>query len=146
MPLLDVNINSRGHKISLPIEKAMVKATRRLTSPILFVVLAIGYITGLAFFSRAQSFLVPADSVVGCTSTFLRANNQCGLDGQDCIPANRTQTIDFRCPAQCANVILQNPRAVGNEKIAFKPLIVGGGDSEGTYRGDSFVCAAAQQA
>lgn len=41
---------------------------------------------------------------------------------------------------------MQNPRAVGNEKIAFKPLLVGGGDAEGTYRADSFVCAAAQQA
>lgn len=124
----------------------MVRATQPFTSPFLFMALAIGYIIGFAFFSRAQSFLVPAESVISCTSTFMRANNQCGLDGQDCIPANRTQTIDFRCPAQCSGVILQNPRAVGNEKIAFKPLLVGGGDAEGTYRADSFVCAAAQQA
>lgn len=145
-PLLDININRRGHQVSIPIEQTMVKATRPLTSPYLFILLAIGYIIGLAFFSRAQSFLIPAESHIGCTSTFLRANNQCGLDGRDCIPLNTSQVIDFKCPAQCANVILQNPRTVGNEQIAFKPLLVGGGDSEKTYRGDSFVCAAAQQA
>lgn len=62
-----------------------------------------------------------------------------------CGPFN-TDAFDFRCPAQCDNVILQNPRTVGDEQIAFKPLIVGGGDSNGTYRGDSFICAAAIQA
>ena len=55
-------------------------------------------------------------------------------------------TFDFRCPAQCASVVLQNPRTVGVEQVDFVPLIVGGGDSDGTYRGDSFVCAAALQA
>ena len=32
------------------------------------------------------------------------------------------------------------------EQVDFVPLIVGGGDTDGTYRGDSFVCAAALQA
>ncbi|KAF5323470.1 hypothetical protein D9611_005772 [Ephemerocybe angulata] len=145
-PLLDIDINSRGHKVSIPIERTMIKATRFLTAPWVLIILGIGYIIALAFLSRARSFLVPAESVITCTSTFLRANNQCGLNGQDCIPMNRSQVFDFKCPAQCANVILQNPRTVGNEQIAFKPLLVGGGDSERTYRGDSFVCAAAQQA
>lgn len=73
------------------------------------------------------------------------ANNGCGLDGMDCAPFNDT-TFDFRCPAQCSNVILQNPRTVGDGEIAFVPLIVGGGDDNVTYRGDSFICAAAVQA
>lgn len=55
-------------------------------------------------------------------------------------------TFDFRCPAQCSGVVLQNPRTVGDEQVDFVPLIVGGGDPNGTYRGDTFVCAAAVQA
>jgi hypothetical protein len=51
----------------------------------------------------------------------------------------------FRCPAQCNTVILANPRAIGDEKMAFVPLIVGGGDPNRTYRGDTFICAAAIQ-
>ncbi|KAG6818053.1 hypothetical protein H0H87_009208 [Tephrocybe sp. NHM501043] len=38
-----------------------------------------------------------------------------------------------------------NPRTVGGDQVAFVPLIVGGGDEQHTYRGDSFVCAAANQ-
>ncbi|KAG5719900.1 hypothetical protein E4T56_gene14115, partial [Termitomyces sp. T112] len=72
------------------------------------------------------------------------SNNGCGLDGELCEPFINP-AIDFRCPAQCDSLILQNPRTVGGEQVAFVPLIVGGGDSQHTYRGDSFICAAANQ-
>lgn len=68
----------------------------------------------------------------------------CGLGGAECAPFDNT-TFDFRCPAQCSSVILQNPRTVGNEEVDFVPLIVGGGDANRTYRGDTFICAAAVQ-
>jgi hypothetical protein len=123
-----------------------MKFTRPMTSPWLFAILAVAYIIGFAFFSRAQSFLTPAGSFVGCTSTYWLAQDQCGLDGQGCGPFVTDDPFDFRCPAQCDNVILQNPRTVGDERIAFAPLIVGGGDANHTYRGDSFICAAAIQA
>lgn len=119
---------------------------RPLTSPWLFAVLAAAYIIGFAFFSRAQSFLTPADSFIGCTSAYWLAQDQCGLDGQGCAPFVTDDPFDFRCPAQCDNVILQNPRTVGDEQIGFVPLVVGGGDANQTYRGDSFICAAAIQA
>lgn len=32
---------------------------------------------------------------------------------------------------------------VGDEEVIFQPLVVGGGDAEGTYRADSFLCSAA---
>ncbi|KAI9513039.1 hypothetical protein F5148DRAFT_1145635 [Russula earlei] len=41
---------------------------------------------------------------------------------------------------------LQNPRSIGNVQVEFAPLIVGGGDADLTYRGDSFLCASAIQA
>lgn len=103
------------------------------------------YIIGFAFFARSQSFLTPPDAFIGCTSTYWLANNECGQDGSACGPFDNS-TFDFRCPAQCNIVILQNPRTVGDEQVAFVPLIVGGGDENGTYRGDSFICAAAAQA
>jgi hypothetical protein len=134
-----------GRHIVIPIESIVIKTTKSLTSPWLFVFFAAAYIIGFAFFARAQSFLTPEDSFIGCTSTYWLANNGCGQDGSTCAPFDNS-TFDFRCPAQCNNVILQNPRTVGDEQIAFKPLIVGGGDSNRTYRGDSFICAAAIQA
>lgn len=144
-PILDIDVRVAGRKIVLPIESIVIKTTRPLTAPWLFVVLVAAYIIGVAFFSRTQSFLTPASSFIGCTSTYWLADNGCGQDGGICGPFDDS-TFDFRCPAQCGAVILQNPRTVGNEQIAFKPLIVGGGDSNGTYRGDSFICSAAIQA
>jgi hypothetical protein len=119
--------------------------TRPFTSPWLLLLLGAAYIISFAFLSRAQSFLTPASSWVDCTSVYWSPNNGCGLDGQACAPFENS-TFDFRCPAQCNSVVLQNPRTVGNEQVDFVPLIVGGGDGNKTYRGDSFVCAAATQA
>lgn len=140
-PLLNIHLR----RVDLPIEEWLIKATRKLTSPWLIVLLGAAYIIALAFFAREQSFLTPAESFIGCTATYWIANDGCGLDGQLCAPYDNT-TFDFRCPAQCSSVILQNPRTVGDEQIAFKPLLVGGGDPNKTYRGDSFICAAAVQA
>ncbi|KAF8973871.1 hypothetical protein BDZ97DRAFT_1777329, partial [Flammula alnicola] len=144
-PLLDIDRHIAGRHVVAPIESTLIKATRVLTSPWLLVLLIAAYIIGFAFFSRAQSFLTPEESFIGCTSTYWLANNGCGQDGAACGPFDNS-TFDFRCPAQCENVILQNPRTVGDEQIAFKPLIVGGGDANRTYRGDSFICSAAIQA
>ncbi|KAF9270071.1 LCCL domain-containing protein [Marasmius fiardii PR-910] len=145
-PLLNINIHVRNSKFVLPLEILVSKAVRPLNSPWLFAVLVVGYIIGFAFFSRAQSFLTPPSSFIECTSTYWLDKNGCGLDGQQCLPGSTDGTFDFRCPAQCTGVILQNPRTVGNGQMSFVPLIIGGGDDEGTYRGDSFICAAAVQA
>ncbi|KAI0076231.1 hypothetical protein K474DRAFT_1598416 [Panus rudis PR-1116 ss-1] len=145
-PWLNLNfpIGHRG-RIILPLESAWARVTRPLTSPWLFAILTVGYIIGFAFFSRAQSFLTPADAFIDCTATYWAANDGCGLNGENCGPFDKS-TFDFRCPAQCSSVVLQNPRTVGNEQVIFEPLIVGGGDSDHTYRGDTFICAAAVQA
>ena len=145
MPILNRSYTFKCWSFRLVIETALLRATRPFTSPWLFTILAIGYIISFAFFSRAQSFLTPADSFIDCTATYWTANNGCGLDGELCAPFDNS-TFDFRCPAQCSSVILQNPRTVGGEQVDFVPLIVGGGDTNHTYRGDSFICAAAVQA
>jgi len=144
-PLLDRTYSVNGRSYTLSVETAVIKLTHRLTTPWLLVLLTIGYIIGFAFFSRAQSFLTPAGSFIDCNAAYWAANDGCGLDGVDCGPFVNS-TFDFRCPAQCSQVTLLNPRTVGNEQVDFVPLIVGGGDSNRTYRGDTFVCAAAIQA
>lgn len=144
-PFLNFTFYSGRRSYSVPLEPLVIKRTNRFTSPWLFAILTVGYIIGFAFFARAQSFITPADSFIDCTSTYWSANNGCGLDGEDCMPFSNS-TFDFRCPAQCSGVVLQNPRTVGDEQVDFVPLIVGGGDPNGTYRGDTFVCAAAVQA
>ncbi|TFL06797.1 hypothetical protein BDV98DRAFT_498161 [Pterulicium gracile] len=149
-PLLDVDWTVRGRRYFVPIESMVMRRTQPFTKPWVFAIIVVAYIIGLAFLSKTQSFDTPADSFIGCTSSYWRRNDDCGLDGEGCggVPDNSTgpETFDYRCPAQCDNVILQNFRTVGNEQVAFVPLVVGGGDAEETYRGDSFICAAAIQA
>jgi len=144
-PFLHVTFDSGRKNYSVEIESALIRVTRPFTSPWLLVLLGAAYIVGFAFFSRAQSFFTPASSWVDCTSVYWTENAGCGLDGQGCTPFDNS-TFDFRCPAQCNSVVLQNPRAVGNLQVDFVPFIVGGGDESKTYRGDSFICAAATQA
>ena len=144
-PCLNFTVYTGRRSHTLALEPALIRATRSLSSPWLFATLAVAYIIGFAFFSRAQSFLTPADSFIDCTSVYWSEDAGCGLNGELCAPFNNS-AFAFRCPAQCSSVVLQNPRTVGNQEVDYVPLIVGGGDHNGTYRGDSFVCAAAIQA
>lgn len=145
IPLFTLTLYTGHRARTVALEPALTRITRPLTAPWLFVLLTAAYIIGFAFFSRAQSFLVPADSFVGCTSTYWLANDQCGFDGSSCLPTSY-DTFDFRCPSGCTSTILLNPRTVGNEQMVYEPLLVGGGDINKTYRGDSFICSAAVQA
>lgn len=148
-PFLDIDVTIRGKRIRLPIESTFIRYTRPLTNPWLLIPFCAAYIIGLAFLSRAQSFLSPPDSFIGCTDTFWLSNNNCGLNGEGCLSSDTNFTdavYNYRCPAQCTSVILQNPRTVGDEQTAFVPLLVGGGDDNATYRGDSFICSAAVHA
>jgi hypothetical protein len=152
VPLLnrDITPSTWRPRIPLPhfrirLESAVLTYTRHLTSPLLLLVLAALYIISVSFISRASSFQTPDEAWLGCTSTFWLMDDGCGLNGESCTPFSN-MTYDFRCPAQCRSVVLQNPRVVGTESVDFKPLIVGGGDGNHTYRGDTFICAAALQA
>ena len=128
---------------SVALESTWIRLTRFFTHPLLFALVVAAYIIGLALFTREQWFQTPPDTFAGCIGTYWLANSKCGLNGANCLPSEYGQ-YDFRCPAGC-NVILQNSRTVGSEKQQYVPLIVGGGDVNGTYRGDSFICSAAVQ-
>ncbi|KAI0198453.1 hypothetical protein F4808DRAFT_258678 [Astrocystis sublimbata] len=87
----------------------------------------------------------PAD--ISCGVTYWSKNNGCGIDGVDCRPFTNS-SFAFRCPASCASYRVLNPRAVGDQEIAYAPLIVGGppdpkNELDPIYRGDSFICGAA---
>ncbi|KAF8525172.1 hypothetical protein BU17DRAFT_42292 [Hysterangium stoloniferum] len=137
-------------RVYVPIESWFLAKTSFLTRTWMMLLFGAGYIVALSFLARAQWFTIPADSFVGCTSTYWLQNDACGLNGDLCTPFSNS-TFEFRCPAQCTSVILQNPRAVGAALVDFVPLVVGGGNSgnasfPGSYRGDSFICAAAAHA
>lgn len=144
-PLLGRTYNIRGHTFTIALEPAILWLTRPFTAPWLFILLVAAYIIAFAFFARAQWFLTPSSSLIECTSVLWTENAGCGLNGELCAPFTNT-SFDFRCPAQCSSVVLQNPRLVGNTELDFVPLLVGGGDSQKTYRADSFICSAAIQA
>ncbi|KAH8592863.1 hypothetical protein B0O99DRAFT_234110 [Bisporella sp. PMI_857] len=82
---------------------------------------------------------------IGCGNTYWVPGNSCGLNGNDCRPFNGSG-FPFRCPANCQNYWVLNPRAVGAYEAIYQPLVIGGPSEDGgrpTYRGDSFICGAA---
>lgn len=146
MPFLTLSFYTGHQTRSLALEPALIRATRRFTANWALLLFGAIYIVALVLLTRSQFYLTPEDSFISCTSTYWLANDGCGLNGQDCIPNDGTNTFDFRCPAQCKDVILLNNRTVGDTQLFRVPLIVGGGDSNKTYRADSFICAAAVHA
>jgi hypothetical protein len=145
VPLLGRTYNFKGHRFTIALEPAIIRFTRPLTIAWLFVLLVAAYIISFSFLVRAQWYTIPASSFVDCTSVYWTKDAGCGLDGSLCAPFSNS-SFDFRCPAQCSSVVLQNPHLVGDESVDFVPLLVGGGDSQKTYRADSFICASAVQA
>jgi hypothetical protein len=82
---------------------------------------------------------------IGCGNTYWVPGNRCGVNGNDCRPFSGSG-FAFRCPANCAGQWVWNPRAVGDQEISYKPLVIGGPSGEDEtpiYRSDSFICSAA---
>lgn len=83
---------------------------------------------------------------IGCGASYWTPKNSCGLNGNDCRPFNGTG-FAFKCPANCIETMLLNPRAVGAQEIVYRPLVVGGpkspSDEHPQYRADSFICGSA---
>lgn len=101
-----------------------------------------------------------------CVSTLWGPGNECGVDGERCKPFGNV-SFSFRCPADCRQVQVLNPKWVGGRQEVYRPLVIGGGDHvsptagvgteeigtgtstatrTGVYRGDSFICQAAMHA
>jgi hypothetical protein len=143
--LLDRDIAWRSVHVRLRIESTFIRYTCPLTRPALFVALAAAYIVAFGLLAWQQSFRIPAEDFTTCNAVFWSSDARCGLDGVACGPFTN-ETYEARCPAGCLGLELLNPRLVGNEVAYLRPLVVGGGDANGTYRGDSFICAAALHA
>lgn len=82
---------------------------------------------------------------IGCGVTYWSRGNGCSLDGNNCRPFKDTG-FPFRCHAKCEDHHVLNPRAVGDQEVIYRSLVVGGPSDDGgraTYRGDSFICGAA---
>lgn len=83
---------------------------------------------------------------IGCGNYFWGRGSSCDLNGNKCRPF-KGAGFAFRCPANCEGYHLNEPRAVGDQQINYRPLVVGGPvnetDEHGAYRADSFICGAA---
>ncbi|WRT70908.1 uncharacterized protein IL334_007907 [Kwoniella shivajii] len=95
---------------------------------------------------RQQYYVPNAPTIISCEASPWDdwPPDLCGLAGGNC--EDDLTGIDgktFRCLGGCAGSKLGNPRYVGSEKINGKPLVIGGGDDEKTYRADSWVCPSA---
>jgi LCCL domain len=139
--LLDRTWKVREHECDVFWEKYVLHFTQPLRKAWIFWPLAAAYIVSLAFFARANYFFTPPESFIDCTAAYWQRLDECGLDGVNCQPFSGAVT-EFRCPAGCMEVILENIRTIGDQEVDFVPLVVGGGDNNQTYRGDSFLCAA----
>ncbi|KAG9054310.1 hypothetical protein FS842_005492 [Serendipita sp. 407] len=138
---LDRTWNVKGRSFDLYWEKYVLHFTHSLKKPWIFWPLAGAYIVSLAFFARANYFFTPTESFIDCNAVYWRSLDKCGLDGVDCLPFSNA-TFNFRCPAGCMDAYLRNIRTIGDQEAIYVPLVVGGGDGDQTYRGDSFLCAA----
>ncbi|KDN39566.1 LOW QUALITY PROTEIN: hypothetical protein RSAG8_08722, partial [Rhizoctonia solani AG-8 WAC10335] len=132
-------------QINLEFESWWLKHSHPFRQRWILILFCAVYIIGLAFISRANSFLTPVESFLDCTSTYWLKDDGCGLNGQSCSPFTGPD-FEFRCPGDCLSVTLANPRAVGATELVYTSLVVGGGDGNRTYRGDSWICPAAIQA
>ncbi|WYZ38703.1 hypothetical protein EsH8_III_000617 [Colletotrichum jinshuiense] len=108
------------------------------------------WIISFALVKRSETFATEiegwgAPQQIGCGATYWGRGNNCGLNGADCRPFNGSG-FPFRCSANCADYMVLNPRAVGDQEIVYQPLVIGGptdNTSTPVYRGDSFLCGAA---
>ncbi|KAG8720519.1 hypothetical protein FRC08_018953 [Ceratobasidium sp. 394] len=147
-PKLDsATLRWRSHvvRVDLSLESWWTNHTKIFQRRWLLFLIAAAYIVGLAFISRANSFITASESFIDCTSTYWLKDDGCGLNGQLCSPFTGPD-FQFRCPGNCLSVTLANPRTIGAEQLVYETLVVGGGDSNKTYRGDSWICPAAIQA
>ncbi|GAA5848811.1 hypothetical protein JCM3766R1_005315 [Sporobolomyces carnicolor] len=130
-----------------------VERARQFSTPAFFLAwfLALTFLVRASFYTSSVattggddggSSQVP-DWLVS-TSTFWSRNDGCGVNGTNCEPFDDA-SYTFRCPGQTLSTKLLNPRSIGAELVNYKPLVVGGFDDLGTYRSDSWVCAAAIQ-
>ncbi|KAL5604199.1 hypothetical protein BROUX41_002180 [Berkeleyomyces rouxiae] len=129
------------------VDRLLPRRQQRLSALIL---LLLGWACTFAVVKRHELFSTDIagwgdPQPISCGVSYWARGNQCGLNGADCRPFNGSG-FPFRCPANCLDYHLLNPRAVGNQEIVYQPLVVGGpSDHElhAVYRGDSFICGAA---
>ncbi|KAH8701835.1 LCCL domain protein [Talaromyces proteolyticus] len=91
-----------------------------------------------------------APNRLSCGARLWHNSTLCGADGDACRPFD-TDAFAFRCPAGCLDTILLEPYTVGDQEINYKRLVIGGAPDANSaqtpsYRGDSFICAAAMHA
>ncbi|GAM36507.1 hypothetical protein TCE0_018f05655 [Talaromyces pinophilus] len=80
---------------------------------------------------------------LSCGARLWHNGTLCGIDGNACRPFDE-QKFAFKCPAGCRDTILLEPYTVGDQELNYRSLVIGGApQNHSSYRGDSFVCAAA---
>ena len=156
LPVLDTHV-----------EPLLYRYTRWFSHPLVLWAFLLAWFLGTTFLARAAWWNSSAGEDVGWlsgTSVYWSRNDACGLDGSACGPFEGF-TASYRCPSKVASTRLLNyrtyvmhvvtpkrhvsaanrrpHRSIGPEEVIFQPLVVGGGDAEGTYRADSFICSAA---
>ena len=83
-PILGRAYTIKGRTLTLSFEQTALRYTKPFTSKWLLAILVAAYIIALSFLVRAQYYLVPSDAWLGCTSTYWLADDQCGLNGDEC--------------------------------------------------------------
>ncbi|WWC72776.1 uncharacterized protein I206_106740 [Kwoniella pini CBS 10737] len=95
---------------------------------------------------RQQYYLPNTPQIIDCNAAPWDdwPPDVCGIGGGTCEhDLTGINGNSFRCLGGCANSKLGNSRYIGSEKIDGKPVIIGGGDEEKTYRADSWLCPSA---
>ncbi|XPT02110.1 hypothetical protein M3J09_011232 [Ascochyta lentis] len=138
-----------------PIQTFPTRLVARLPKPVRFCLFAAAFVVWVVVFGVIISdFSLPTNLAgygapvkLGCAAQLWPNAQSCGVDGRNCLPFDNS-AFAFNCPADCAGTQVLNPRAIGNQSIVYRSLVVGGtsntsDDNALVYRGDSFICGAA---
>ncbi|WVQ72683.1 hypothetical protein IAR50_002243 [Cryptococcus sp. DSM 104548] len=118
----------------------------RHSSPRLLYPFLLLWITAWILLIRQQYYIPSSPTIISCTSAPWDnwPPDTCGINGTSCLDdLTSLQGETFRCMGGCKDTTLGNERWIGGERVDGEPLIIGGGDVDGTYRADSWICASA---
>ncbi|ROV87892.1 hypothetical protein VMCG_10288 [Cytospora schulzeri] len=136
------------HLPILLLDKYLPKRRQRI---LLFITYILIWILTFSLVKRHESGITELKpwgkpEEIGCGAYFWGKGNSCDLNGNKCRPFKDTE-FAFRCPASCESYQLSEPRAVGDQEINYRQLVIGGPvndtDDYGAYRGDSHICVSA---
>ena len=124
------------HSYHLNLDSPFIRITNSFRLKWTLIPFLLLWATANIFLIRQQYYITSTPQMITCDTAVWDdwPPDVCGLNGTTC----ETQLVggDYRCMGGCRDVVLGNPRWVGDQVVNKVPLVIGGGDDTHTYRYD----------